>query len=64
MNAKIGRKLCESIDQLITFVEEACKDDMIPRLQADEITNGLLDARIATTARPAPEPAVEEVASA
>ncbi len=44
---------------MIVFVNDAAGEDMIPRLQADEIINALLDARHATTAQPAKEPAVE-----
>lgn len=56
MNKKIERRLCESIDQLIVFVREAAKEDMVPQLQADEIIDELLDARRASTAQAAREP--------
>jgi hypothetical protein len=56
VNKKIQEKLCESLDQLITFVREAAREDMVPQLQADEIINELLDARTATTAQAAREP--------
>lgn len=56
MNKKIREKACLSLDQLITFVQEAAREDMVPQLQADEITNHLLDARHATTAQPATSP--------
>ncbi len=59
MRVKIRRRLCESIDAIIVFVNEAAGEDMIPRLQADEIINALLEARHATTAQPAKEPVVE-----
>ncbi len=59
MRVKIRNRLCESLDTMIVFVQEAAGEDMIPRLQADEIINALLDARHATTAQAAPEPSVE-----
>lgn len=56
MNKKIEAKLIGTIDQLLLMVGESARADMIPRLQADEIQNHLLDARHATTAKPAVEP--------
>lgn len=56
MNKKVRAEICERIDGLLAFVTTASKSDMIPQLQADEIVNGLLEARQATTAEPAVEP--------
>lgn len=56
MNKKIRTEICERIDGLLALVTAASKSDMIPQLQADEIVNGLLDARQATTAEAALDP--------
>lgn len=55
MNPTIQEKLLESIDKLLEFVDASAKEDMIPRRQADDIFNGLLDARHAATSAAAPE---------
>lgn len=64
MKKELEKRLVDAIDTIIVDVQTAARDDKIPSLQADEIIDGLLDSRHATTAQPAKEPKVEQEGAA
>lgn len=56
MKKQLREKIVMELDDLIILIQSAARENEIPMLQADEIIDELLDARVATTATAPKDP--------